>query len=253
MSPPPTSIDGTDITGATIDGHEVQEITIDGQVVFTAVQGPDTSMFQSPIYQFFPNSAGFTDGQSPVPYPEVLAGLPDATAVDNPSYDADFNGLGLIDYDGNDGHNWTSDGQLPTASDSQVSIFVLYFTTTNSSFQRLSGYSTAGPSLSSDGAYRFQNGPSFDVFGGSYPTNQLDTTGVTYDAATDAVEVYGGGASAPVATGSSVWSLQDTNRGHGYEASNNGLFLSGGIGEIVYCNTVESGTAYANFHSDRLG
>ena len=34
MSPPPTNIDGTDITGATIDGQEVQEITIDGQTVF---------------------------------------------------------------------------------------------------------------------------------------------------------------------------------------------------------------------------
>jgi hypothetical protein len=40
MSPPPTSIDGTDITGATIDGQEVQEITIDGQTVFTAI--PDS-------------------------------------------------------------------------------------------------------------------------------------------------------------------------------------------------------------------
>jgi len=36
MTPPPTSIDGTDITGATIDGQEVQEITIDGDTVFTA-------------------------------------------------------------------------------------------------------------------------------------------------------------------------------------------------------------------------
>jgi len=32
----PTSIDGTDITGATIDGTDVQEITVDGQTVFTA-------------------------------------------------------------------------------------------------------------------------------------------------------------------------------------------------------------------------
>jgi hypothetical protein len=39
MTPPPTNIDGTDITGATIDGQEVQEITVDGQTVFTA--GPD--------------------------------------------------------------------------------------------------------------------------------------------------------------------------------------------------------------------
>jgi len=32
----PTSIDGTDITGATIDGTDVTEITVDGQTVFTA-------------------------------------------------------------------------------------------------------------------------------------------------------------------------------------------------------------------------
>ncbi len=36
MTPPPTSIDGTDITGATIDGQDVQEITVDGDTVFTA-------------------------------------------------------------------------------------------------------------------------------------------------------------------------------------------------------------------------
>jgi len=36
---PPTSIDGTDITGATIDGTDVQEITVDGDTVFSA--GPD--------------------------------------------------------------------------------------------------------------------------------------------------------------------------------------------------------------------
>jgi len=40
----PTSIDGTDITGATIDGTDVQEITVDGDVVFTA--GPT---FQDPV------------------------------------------------------------------------------------------------------------------------------------------------------------------------------------------------------------
>ena len=38
---PPTSIDGTDITGATIDGTDVQEITVDGDVVFiAATPGP---------------------------------------------------------------------------------------------------------------------------------------------------------------------------------------------------------------------
>jgi len=36
---PPTNIDGTDITGATIDGQEVDEITVDGTPVFTAFPG----------------------------------------------------------------------------------------------------------------------------------------------------------------------------------------------------------------------
>jgi len=45
MSPPPTSIDGTDITGATIDGQQVQEITVDGQTVFTA--GPDPGIIDN--------------------------------------------------------------------------------------------------------------------------------------------------------------------------------------------------------------
>src|SRR6056297_1506584 len=42
---PPTSIDGTDITGATIDGTDVQEITVDGDVVFTAI--PVIETFES--------------------------------------------------------------------------------------------------------------------------------------------------------------------------------------------------------------
>jgi len=46
---PPTSIDGTDITGATIDGTDVQEITVDGDTVFTAgpPPAPDLSNLQN--------------------------------------------------------------------------------------------------------------------------------------------------------------------------------------------------------------
>jgi hypothetical protein len=42
---PPTSIDGTDITGATIDGTDVTEITVDGQTVFTAGVLPQGTVF----------------------------------------------------------------------------------------------------------------------------------------------------------------------------------------------------------------
>jgi hypothetical protein len=37
---PPTSIDGTDITGATVDGTDVTEITVDGDTVFSAGPPP---------------------------------------------------------------------------------------------------------------------------------------------------------------------------------------------------------------------
>ena len=39
----PTSIDGTEITGATIDGQDVSEITVDGETVFTAI--PDSLLY----------------------------------------------------------------------------------------------------------------------------------------------------------------------------------------------------------------
>lgn len=217
---------------------------------------PDTSMFQSPIYQFWAGDYGGSDGDSPVPFPEVLAGLSDASAAGGPTYNADYNGLEVIDYDGtDDAHDWTADGQLPTASDAQVSIFVVFYTTTNSSFQRLSGYGTddVGATLYNDGSYALQTGGGNDVTGGSYPTNQLDTMGITYDVGTGDVEVYGGGSSTAVATGSTSAALGDSNHGHARRASNNDLYLSGGIAEIVYCDVLESGSAYADFHTDRLG
>jgi len=56
---PPTSIDGTDITGATIDGTDVQEITVDGQTVFTA--GPTIiDDFESQSLSDYDNLSGFS-------------------------------------------------------------------------------------------------------------------------------------------------------------------------------------------------
>jgi len=57
---PPTSIDGTDITGATIDGTDVQEITVDGDTVFTA--GPSLQDIVAPgdLIAWYP----FTNGDA---------------------------------------------------------------------------------------------------------------------------------------------------------------------------------------------
>jgi len=65
---PPTSIDGTDITGATIDGTDVTEITVDGDVVFSA--GPDFPLvvddFESGNLNDYTNTSGFTISSSVV-------------------------------------------------------------------------------------------------------------------------------------------------------------------------------------------
>jgi hypothetical protein len=59
MSPPPTSIDGTDITGATIDGQEVKQITVDGDTVFTAF--PDSLISHYKFEQNVLDSVGEND------------------------------------------------------------------------------------------------------------------------------------------------------------------------------------------------
>jgi len=55
----PTSIDGTDITGATIDGNDVQEITVDGQTVFSAI--PNSVVAKSSLKAWYPFENGAQD------------------------------------------------------------------------------------------------------------------------------------------------------------------------------------------------
>jgi hypothetical protein len=86
MTPPPTSIDGTDITGATIDGQDVQEITVDGQTVFVAETNP---IEYSSMIAWYPFDSSFYGGNN----------ADDCTALFNPgesgdstSYDGAVNG-----------------------------------------------------------------------------------------------------------------------------------------------------------------
>jgi hypothetical protein len=82
----PTSIDGTDITGATIDGTDVQEITVDGQTVFTAGTLP---VAYSNLVAWYPFDSAFYGGSN----------ADDATALfnagqsgDSTAYDGTVNG-----------------------------------------------------------------------------------------------------------------------------------------------------------------
>jgi hypothetical protein len=94
MSPPPISIDGTDITGATIDGTEVTEITVDGETVFTAL--PSSGL----LHDFNAQNVAVNDGN-------LVSEIPDAETqvVLNGSgtmQEAGINGIKSIILDGVD-------------------------------------------------------------------------------------------------------------------------------------------------------
>jgi len=80
---PPTSIDGTDITGATIDGTDVQEITVDGQTVFSAGGGilPQAGL----QHRYDATQLSLNDGDPVNTWPDS-AGTEDASAVNAPTY-----------------------------------------------------------------------------------------------------------------------------------------------------------------------
>jgi len=86
----PTSIDATDITGATIDGTDVTEITVDGQTVFAAERAPTDGL----LHRY-----DFSDPSTTTSAVPDLAGTADATTVNFSSFDT-INGVRSGDFDG---------------------------------------------------------------------------------------------------------------------------------------------------------
>jgi len=77
----PTSIDGTDITGATIDGDDVQEITVDGQTVFSA--GPSNlPVAFSNLVAWYPFDSATYGGSNADDVTAIIGGSGDDTAYD---------------------------------------------------------------------------------------------------------------------------------------------------------------------------
>jgi len=75
----PTSIDGTDITGATIDGTDVTEITVDGQTVFSAQTLP---VAYSNLRAWYPLDSAEYGGSNTDDVTAILGGSGDDSAND---------------------------------------------------------------------------------------------------------------------------------------------------------------------------
>jgi len=100
---PPTSIDGTDITGATIDGTDVQEITVDGQTVFSA--GPSNlPVAYSNLVAWYPFDSATYGGSNADDVTAILGGSGDDTAYDGTVRDDTTHTTGTI-FDINAGAN----------------------------------------------------------------------------------------------------------------------------------------------------
>jgi len=109
---PPTSIDGTDITGATIDGTDVQEITVDGDTVFELSALPNSA-----IHQYKMDEGSGTVANDAI-------GSNDGT-INGASFVSDSNlvgGFGL-DFD-SDTIDLSTDNQLKTDTDWSLAITV---------------------------------------------------------------------------------------------------------------------------------
>jgi len=92
---PPTSIDGTDITGATIDGTDVQEITVDGQTVFTA--GPSNlPVAYSNLVAWYPFDSATYGGSNADDVTAILGGSGDDTAYDGTVNGATYQSSGGV-------------------------------------------------------------------------------------------------------------------------------------------------------------
>jgi len=91
---PPTSIDGTDITGATIDGQDVQEITVDGQTVFTA--GPTLPVAYSNLVAWYPFDSATYGGSNADDVTAIIGGSGDDTAYDGTANGATYQSSGGV-------------------------------------------------------------------------------------------------------------------------------------------------------------
>jgi len=93
---PPTSIDGTDITGATIDGTDVTEITVDGQTVFSpGLPGP------APLHRWDATAlTGFSNNDPVTSIPDI-AGNVNLSRVGNDGIykSSEMNGQPAIEID----------------------------------------------------------------------------------------------------------------------------------------------------------
>jgi len=219
---------------------------------------PDIGMFQSPLYQYTPATGlDANDGQTASAWTEQLAGAGDATAVGAPKYRADQAGSESVEYDAvDDGHDFPTDGDLPTGS-GPVSFAATVYCKSTADIDAVVSYGnqTTGSRIifgyNDGGQVRTSlYGGAGNASGGSISTGQWITMGAAIS--TDDLESYLNGASVATDTSASP-SLDDANRSIGYAKADSGRYADIYLYDLVICDARESDQAFSDYHNDRLG
>ena len=135
---PPTSIDGTDITGATIDGTDVQEITVDGDVVFSAATTAPL-VTNNLIQNYDARTLSLSNGQSVSQWTDSSGNGFTASANGNVTYDANaLNGNPAVDLDGSDG-TYLNISNVPTTAEFTQTFLINFPPVTSINFNYFYG------------------------------------------------------------------------------------------------------------------
>jgi len=254
----PTSIDGTDITGATIDGQDVQEIPVDGQTVFTA--GPDNlPVAYSNLIAWYPFDAAEYGGANADDVTAIIGGSGDDTAYDGTVNGATYqsNGgvtdinaganSGAFDFDGSNDYI-----EIPPTTGFDLNTLTMSFWSNfeNTSSVRYIFRGNLGQDSfqsSFEFTYRTSDGMKMIIGNGSglaaasttnISTNTDEHVAGTYDGST--IKVYING-TLEASTSTSITPEQDGDRlliGTG----ENARYVDGRMDDVRIYNTALSGT-----------
>jgi len=240
-------------TGLSVPGYtEVREG--DGTVLWSGGPNiPDSDMFQSPIYQWWGAEIAASDGASPVDWPESLADLSDAAAVNDPTKQTQ-SGFESVLYDGaTDGHSWDSDSKLPTGG-SAHSLAALIYPLDTTGFNTIVSW---GQGSEGDGMYFTVDDGTLNY--GVWASNQINSGTISSDSWQTVGARAKDGDQEIFINGSAVGSvnnslnLLDANHSIGYREINNQQYFDGYIAEVIVSAEFESAQAFSDYHNDRLG
>jgi len=238
----PTSIDGTDITGATIDGQDVEEITVDGQTVFTA--GPSNPVAEPNLEHWIQFRGSATDLKGNMGT-LVANGNPTIQAsggVNDPYTGGDGDDSQYAELDGNDSYETSSTGNfINDNNDLTTMIWVRPDQSTGDQYIIDSNAARLGFAIDRYAtgfhAYKY-DGQNRSINGGAPDTTQWTHLCLTWDKSASTMEFFRDGVSqGTVGVGIDVTTDFELYIGKTY---NQPTFYDGGLDDFRHYNKVLS-------------